>query len=70
MSEPKNLFTSKTLWLNAIAAIGAIALEASDYLPDNYAKHALAVVAVVNIILRFRTDAPVSFKARSRAKRQ
>jgi N-acetylmuramoyl-L-alanine amidase-like protein len=67
---PKSALRSRTLWLNAmmvLAASGMLGTDALDlahnvgiHLPENITKWALFVIGILNIILRFRTNRPLS----------
>jgi hypothetical protein len=61
--NPKSIFASLTIWLNFLAAIG---LTANEILPvvNNPALSKTAIIlAVINILLRFKTKQPISLKA-------
>ncbi len=52
----KNIFKSKTFWLNLLAIVTTIV----PVLPVNIQQHAVPALAVGNIILRKLTKEPVS----------
>lgn len=60
MGEVKSIFSSKTFWFNALAAVVTVALSAVENLGPDAGPIALGVVAVGNIVLRFITSQPVS----------
>ena len=53
-ADVKSIFASKTFWFNVLTA-GAGVL---GYLPQN--KYTLPVIGVVNVLLRYVTNQPVS----------
>ena len=58
----KNWYASKTVWANALAIIATIAgALGMDFglTPEVQAEIAVAGIAVVNIVLRFVTKAPI-----------
>ena len=67
---PKPVLHSRTLWLNAmmvLAASGMLGNDALDlahnvgiHLPPNFTKWALFVIGILNMILRFKTNRPLS----------
>lgn len=61
--DSKPFYASKTLWLNVIAGIAAVSTAFGLNLgldPDTQVAIVGGVMAVVNIILRLVTKAPVS----------
>ena len=60
----KKFWASKTLWINFIAVVAAILAATGVYDLDATAQAEIvaAVMAVVNIVLRFVTKEPVSVK--------
>lgn len=63
--EPKPWFASKTLWANVIGGLVAVGTTFGfDLGLDAEAQASIVggVMAVINIILRFMTTAPVSVK--------
>jgi membrane-bound metal-dependent hydrolase YbcI (DUF457 family) len=61
----KPWYESKTFWFNALFLLSAVAayFGFADFKPDaNVTELAGVVVAVINIILRFITTKPVTFK--------
>ena len=62
MNEPKLWWASKTLWVNSIAVVAAIAGAFGLDLglePDTQVAYVGAIMGVVNIILRVVTRAPL-----------
>lgn len=53
-ADVKSIFASKTFWANVLTA-GAGVL---GYLPSN--KYTIPIIGVVNVLLRYVTDQPVS----------
>ncbi len=60
--EPKPWYVSKTLWINALAILaavtGAFGIDL-DLTPETQAALVGGIMAIVNIILRLVTKAPV-----------
>jgi hypothetical protein len=50
---------SWTLYFNTLTLIVSIGGEYGHLLPENFAKYAMTVVAIANILLRFKTEAKV-----------
>lgn len=60
----KPFWQSRTFWLNLLGA-GAAGLEiVADILPPEWQAYAVAAYGILNIILRFDTKEPVTFKVR------
>jgi hypothetical protein len=62
---PKKFYLSKTFWFNVLALTVAIANPFGflDFVPDEHlAEYAAAVVTVINVILRFVTEKPITLK--------
>lgn len=68
----KSIFQSWTLWFNALSLLAVLINQFAPLTPvvindPDLAKNVndllLAVLAVVNILLRFKTDRPVSLKS-------
>ena len=61
---PKPWYTSWTLWFNLVAlqglpAIGAIVIAAGWMSAAQYASLATSLTAIINLLLRMKTDAPL-----------
>lgn len=63
--DTKPVGQSLTIWFNAVALIvGVLSLpEVVAIIPTNMLRIVVLVVAVGNLILRFRTDTPIAFGA-------
>lgn len=65
--DPKHPFASKTIWVNLLTALIAVAaaMQGQDFIKENPLLTAGLVfgLAVLNAGLRFVTDAPIGFKA-------
>lgn len=60
MNNTKPIWQSKTVWLNAIAALLAAYDQIAPFIPAEWVPKAAAVVGVLNILLRvFSTSKPV-----------
>lgn len=55
--DSKPFYLSKTLWVNAIAAIAMVAQSKLGFVIDAEAQGALLILA--NVVLRFVTKSPV-----------
>jgi hypothetical protein len=56
----KPWYTSKTIWVNALALGGSVAI-AQGIAPDQWAEISTAIITVANIVLRlFFTDQPIN----------
>jgi preprotein translocase subunit SecY len=70
LDKLKNAWKSWTIWLNTIALAFIAALpdllasfpQLQGYLPDNVYRTAMGALIVVNIALRFKTNAPLNAK--------
>ena len=61
----KQFWKSKTFWFNALALVVAVAgaVGYSEFVPGEDAKDiSMAVVLVVNLILRFMTKEPIALR--------
>lgn len=61
MTQGKPIWASKTVWVNALMAIGAILLFATEQLSltQDQVSAVLFVAGVINIILRYVTTQPL-----------
>jgi hypothetical protein len=61
MTQGKSIWASKTVWVNALMAIGAILLFATEQLSltQDQVSAVLFVAGVINIILRYVTTQPI-----------
>ena len=61
MNNPKAWWTSKTIWTNLIALVGALAVaQGTD--PGRWAEISTVALAAVNVALRLVTNEPVTLK--------
>jgi hypothetical protein len=62
----KQFYLSKTFWLN-LAAVVIAALEATeikDVIPDTWEPSLVALVALINIVLRVYNTVPLTFRSK------
>lgn len=64
MTETKNALASKTIWVNFLTLVAAVAATFGVVVVDEaeVATLAAGVVAVINIFVRFKTNTGVSLK--------
>ncbi len=60
MASSKSVFSSKTMWFNAVAFLLAVAAMVSGSFPLS-PEYAVFAQAVGNMVLRYVTNKPVSF---------
>lgn len=64
--EPKPWWQSKTIWVNALTLavliIGVLVTQ-DGVIPESWLKWLAAVSAVVNVVLRFITEQPITLTA-------
>lgn len=59
MNEAKAWWTSKTIWTNLIALVGAIVVSAG-FDAGNWAEISTVALAAVNVVLRLATKDPIA----------
>jgi hypothetical protein len=59
MNEAKAWWTSKTIWTNLIALVGAIVVS-TGFDAGNWAEISTVALAAVNVVLRMVTKDPVA----------
>lgn len=57
--DKKAWYTSKTLWVNFVAVVGAVAVGQFGVSTEQWGGIATMILAVANIGLRFITNSPV-----------
>ena len=50
---------SWTIYFNALTLVVSVGGEYGHLLPENFTKYATTVVAIANILLRFKTEAKI-----------
>jgi len=59
----KPWYRSKTVWVNVVALIAVLAsFKGVEIAPEEQAQIVAGILAVVNILLRFITDEPITIK--------
>ena len=58
--EPKPIWQSKTFWVNALTLVATVLGSITGILPPEAAPYIVGVQSVVNVILRFLTERPVT----------
>jgi hypothetical protein len=61
MENSKPWWTSRTIWINAVALIGSIAVSAGLD-PGRWAEISTVSLAIVNLLLRFGTTQEITTK--------
>lgn len=62
--EPKDWYKSKTVWANVLSTtVAVLSLLGAHPLLAEYSEHVLLAVGVLNVLLRFVTDQPVTTPA-------
>jgi hypothetical protein len=61
MENTKPWWTSKTIWINAVALIGSIAVP-TGLDPGRWAEISTVVLSIVNLFLRFGTTQEITTK--------
>lgn len=56
----KSVVKSKTVWINVLGGIAAVAGTVGGVIPANKAPYVMAAGAIANVILRLLTSQPVS----------
>ena len=60
--EGKKVYQSKTFWINVLALIAMVAQTQLGFVID--AETQVAILAVINLILRIVTGAPIEWKSK------
>lgn len=58
--EPKSIFLSRTFWVNTLTLAATVLGSLTGLLPPEAAPWITGTLSVVNVVLRFLTDKPVT----------
>lgn len=58
--EPKPIWQSRTFWVNALTLAATVLGTLTGILPAEVAPYVAGALSVVNVVLRFLTDRPVT----------
>lgn len=63
----KSVATSKTLWFNVLSLLVVMltTISGQEGIPAEYIPYFVMAVNIINVVLRFLTDKPVTFKKES-----
>jgi len=56
----KKWWSSRTIWVNVLTAVGTVGAQLADVLPAEWGAKLLAGLAIVNVVLRAITTKPIT----------